>query len=377
MSDGGAGVQGTALRVVLLGVVGCPFVAAQEAVVSVDEVDPAVTCDSRRNNWKCLHPDFVVGSSVTDSMGDVFFTCPSGCEATGQECCDPGCCANMDGPTCVPFNVNTINVVVVGDGTLAHDHHVTLPVGSTVMVACHPGYIIPPDKTFTNDEVPLSCTPEGAPYAHTEIVCVHDHRGSGSSGHAFGHSQPAVVVGTGAGLAHNTISTDRNRAKPSAPDLEESSHHAVGITVAMLVMIGAVVATVVGKRKHQTSGGGALDRRRIDDGHWRSSTGSIGLRVAIGGSAAEISLNSSLLSEQHGMGNYDADAEAHSDAPVVAVPTVEASLYAPGDSSDQDSLSGTEVYTSGEEGTELEFQVMVPEILDGSSYSAFTMTASR
>ncbi len=366
MSDGGAGVPAAALWVVLLmGVVGCPFVAAQEAWASLDDVDPAASCDSRRNDWKCLHTDFV-RPSPNDTMGGAFFTCPSGCEAVGQECCDPGCCAHMHGPMCVPFNVNTVNLVVVGDGTLARDQHVTLPVGSTVMVACRPGFIAAPDWTYTNDEAPLSCTPERAPYAYTELTCVHDHhKGPGSSGHGFGHSKPpTAMVGTGAGLAHDAISTDGNRAEPSAPDPEEFSHHGVGVTVMMLVMLGSVVATVVGKRKHQTSGGGPSDRRRIEDG-WRCSTGSFGVRVAFGGSAAELSLSSSLISEERGMG-YDAHTEARSDAPVV-----EASFFAP-DSSDQESCSGTDVYTSGEEGTELEFQTMVPEILGGPSDSAFT-----
>jgi hypothetical protein len=357
---------------ILVGAVQCVSVAAQEAGVSVDELDPKETCDSRRNHWRCLHREWVKPFEHNTTDGQKMSQkCSTGCGVLeGHKCCDLGCCAHPHGPTCVPFNLGTVHLVVVGDDTIAQEQHVTLPVGSTLLVACHPGFIVPPNKEYTNGEAPLSCTPGGAPYAHTELVCIPDP----GSGHGIG-APPAprkeAVAGTEGDL--DTVSTRGNGAEHSIPDPEQSNHHDVGVAVTMLVMLGAVVATVVGKRKHQTSGGGASDRRRVDNSSWRSSnsTGSIGLRVAIGANSAEISLTSSLMSEAHDMG-HDPDAEAGFDAPVV-----EASRFAPLDSSDQDCSSGTEGYTTGEEGAELELQSMVPEILRGYGDSMFKGADSR
>ena len=320
------------------------------------------TCDARQNNWQCLHRESVSPLSANSTL-----TCASGCavEQTGK-CCESGCCAHHqpEYPSCVPFNLNTMHLVVEGDGSLAEDNHIRLPVGTTVIVACRPGFIVPPSKRNLQGEGTLSCT--DAPYARTQLVCVSDPAAedglSGLQGHLPG-GFGAVHTG-GLGNVHGDLAgadagvadvkdmyalAPAGRLASAADDQSyDGGHGGLGVAVLMVLMLGVVVATVVGKRKLQVSGGGTSDRRRIDVGDWRtSSAGSIGLRVAIGGSAAEISLRSSLVTEGHSMGG---DADAYADADLEDAQAISSFMFAPPEG-DEDSSSGTEVYTSGDEGT--------------------------
>lgn len=358
------------LWVVVLAGLGGALTGAQDAPThgthgtqGADEPGNEATCDPKTSHPQCLDPKWVAPCPHE--------TCASGCGAfPAGFCCDAGCCA--ESASCVAFNLNTVHVVVEGDDPIAqsHGHHITLPVGSSVMVACRHGFIVAPDRTHLNGRAPLSCTGVG-PYASTELVCIEPYEDKATKGpddHAV--LPPGTAVDGGPSLS----------AGPGAPLTTVDPGHDgkySSFSVIMVLLLGVVVATVVGKHKLQFDSGRESNLRRTDGSNWHgstSSTGSISLRLAFGGTGAEINLRSSLMTEGQG---FDGGAAEPAAAPSIVDLESAPSIFEL--ESDQDSCNGTDVYTSGEEGIEIDAQsVHAPAFLCGPHQLMFPgCTASR